>query len=118
MSRRLAFIERLLIIPEGRNIYRTFAEKIFKAPKERNVCFLYSAPTEPNHIGRRNTINIRLLRSQFDHCSFQCTVANDCGSKSLSGSATFARRSEYSSVVTTFPSTLKITSGDIQPPPS
>src|ERR1700694_3118779 len=50
--------------------------------------------------------------------SFQCTVVQYCGSKSLLSSATLARRSEYSSVVTVLPSTVKITSGAIQPPSS
>src|SRR5215831_7022111 len=58
------------------------------------------------------------INEKINHHSFQCTVAKYCGSNSLGSSGTSARKSEYSSVVTTFPSVIKITSGDIQPPPS
>ena len=50
--------------------------------------------------------------------SRQCTLVQYCGSKSRASSVGFARISEYSSVVRTCPSTLKMTSGAIHPPPS
>lgn len=59
----------------------------------------------------------RFMLSNCDH-SFQCAVVQNCGSNSFGSSFTSARMSEYFSVVTTLPSTMKITSGAIQPPPS
>jgi hypothetical protein len=50
--------------------------------------------------------------------SFQCTVVQCFGSNRRLSSAGLARISEYSSSVAVLPSTKKITSGDIQPPPN
>src|SRR5260370_28537498 len=66
-------------------------------------------------------VSSRLMTRKLATCvfhSFQCTFVQYCGSNSLLSSATLARISEYSSVVTVLPSTVKITSGAIQPPPT
>src|SRR5437764_15171095 len=94
----------------------TFVQRVDNLAHHGNVQHIQRRPRERD--ARNAIFNIELNILELARHSLQCTLPKYCGSNSFGSSGTSARSSEYSSVVTTLPSTMKITSGDIQPPPS